>query len=113
MKYPITPVPAPRQTRSDAWKQRPCVMRYRAFKDEVRKHGVTVENGDYITFVLPIPKSKKRVKFGDPHMVKPDIDNLLKSLLDAIFENDSHIHILSIKKVYGESGTIIIERPTP
>jgi len=40
-EYKITPVPKPRQTRSDKWKQRPCVMRYRAFADEVRAAGHT------------------------------------------------------------------------
>lgn len=33
-RYIITPVPKPRQTQADKWKQRPAVMRYRAFADE-------------------------------------------------------------------------------
>jgi hypothetical protein len=32
----LKPVPKPRQTRSDKWKQRPCVMAYRTFADELR-----------------------------------------------------------------------------
>ena len=38
--YKIKPVPKPRMTQRDAWDKRPCVLRYRAFKDEVRKWGV-------------------------------------------------------------------------
>ena len=32
----IDPVAKPRQTKSDKWKQRPSVMKYRAFADEFR-----------------------------------------------------------------------------
>ena len=31
--YDITPIGKPRMTRADKWKQRPAVMRYRAFCD--------------------------------------------------------------------------------
>ena len=114
-RYPITPVPKPRQTQSDKWKKRPAVLRYRAFADEVRLRGVTVENGDTITFSLPMPKSwnkMKRLEYVEqPHTVKPDIDNLLKSLLDAVHSDDSHIWTLNgISKRWGIEGQIVIER---
>lgn len=110
--YSITPVPAPRQTRSDKWKERPCVMQYRAFRDEIRRLGVCVGSWDYITFILPMPDSwnqKKRNDMRDrPHQQKPDIDNLLKALLDAIHEDDSHIHSIGGRKLWGDKGMIII-----
>ncbi|BFT80914.1 RusA family crossover junction endodeoxyribonuclease [Enterobacter roggenkampii] len=113
-KYIITPVGKPRMTRRDKWKQRPPVMRYRLFCDEVRLHGIQVpENGAHITFVLPMPQSwskKKRAAMdGQPHQQKPDLDNLTKSLLDALFEDDSHIWDARTSKVWGETGMIIIE----
>lgn len=113
-KYIITPVGKPRMTRRDKWKQRPSVMRYRMFCDEARLHDIQVpENGAHITFVLPMPKSwskKKRAAMdGQPHQVKPDLDNLTKSLLDALFEDDSHIWGARTSKVWGETGMIIIE----
>ena len=40
--YPITPVPKPRMTRRDRWAKRPCVLRYWAFKDEVRLRRVSL-----------------------------------------------------------------------
>jgi Holliday junction resolvase RusA-like endonuclease len=52
---------------------------------------------------------KKRVAMdGQPHQQKPDLDNLTKSLLDALFEDDSHLgHWTS--KLWGETGMIVIE----
>jgi len=110
MRYNITPVSKPRQTRSDKWKQRPCVMKYRAFADECRDKGVEVKNGCHITFVLPIPKSKlKKLVEGQPHKQRPDVDNLCKSVMDAVLKEDSHIYDIRITKVWGAKGEIIIE----
>lgn len=71
------------------------------------------ENGAHITFVMPMPQSwskKKRASMDcQPHQQKPDLDNLTKSLLDALFEDDSHIWDARTSKVWGETGMIIIE----
>lgn len=112
-EYNITPVAKPRQTRSDKWKQRPAVMRYRAFADECRLFDVAIPTeGGHITFVLPMPKSwsqKKRMLMnGEPHQQKPDVDNLCKSLMDAVFPDDSHVWDVRVTKVWGHQGKIII-----
>ena len=116
--YDITPIGKPRMTRADKWKQRPPVMRYRAFCDEVRLRKLTMpESGSHVTFVLPMPPSwskKKRAEFaGKPHQAKPDCDNMLKALMDAIYENDAHIWDCRITKVWGEKGQIIIGECAP
>ena len=112
----ITPVPKPRQTRADVWKKRPAVMRYRAFADEVRlKLPSYVDlNCKHITFFLPMPKSWSNLKKirmqSTPHKQKPDLDNLLKALLDAHMSDDSGIHRLgSIAKVWSTEGAITID----
>lgn len=115
--YPITPVPKPRMTRSDKWKQRKCVMEYRAFKDEVRLHGVQLpESGWHVTFVLPMPKSwsqkKRDAMNGQPHQQKPDKDNLEKALLDALFTDDCRIWDGRVTKVWGEAGQIRVNNNT-
>ena len=111
--YPIVPMGKPRMTRADKWKKRPEVMRYRAFCDEVRLRGVALPESDaHVTFVLPMPASwskKKRQQYnGQPHQAKPDCDNMLKALMDAIFADDAHIWDCRITKVWGETGQIII-----
>lgn len=113
MIYNITPVPKPRQTRSDKWKKRPCVMRYRTFADECRLKNVIFDNYCSVVFYISMPKSwsnKKKVKMnGMPHQQKPDIDNLLKSLLDAVHSDDSHISdIGSIKKRWTNTEGFIV-----
>ncbi len=115
MIYPINPVAKPRQTRADKWKQRPAVMRYRAFADECRLRGVSVrEGGDRITFTLPMPKSwskKKRAEMCDcSHQQKPDIDNLLKALFDAVMKEDCAVWDIRARKIWGEAGSIKIEQ---
>lgn len=113
-EYQITPIGKPRMTRADKWKQRPPVLRYRAFCDEVRQHGVELpESGSHVTFILPMPASwskKKRAEFnGKPHQSKPDFDNMMKALMDAIYEDDAHVWDCRITKVWGEVGRIIIQ----
>ena len=111
----ITPVPKPRMTQRDKWAKRPAVLRYRAFCDEVRLNGVTLPNaGARGEFHLPMPKSwskKKRDKMdGKPHQQKPDLDNMIKSLLDSIHKEDCGVHDISACKRWAKSGAITIKR---
>jgi Holliday junction resolvase RusA-like endonuclease len=114
-EYQICPVAKPRQTRSDVWKKRPCVMRYRSFADECRASGMEIpEAGAHIIFIIPMPKSwsekRKKAMDGQPHQQTPDIDNICKSLLDSLFKNDSHIYDIRLSKFWGRNGKIIIKR---
>lgn len=83
-------------------------MEFRAFGST----GKMVPNA-HIIFIIPMPKSwsqkKRDLMNGQPHQQKPDIDNLTKSLLDALFDDDSHIWDIRTSKVWGEMGQIIIE----
>lgn len=45
---------------------------------------------------------------GKPHQQKPDIDNLIKSVLDSLCENDAYIWQVSASKVWGDVGAIEI-----
>lgn len=115
LEHQIVPIPKPRQTKSDKWKKRPCVMRYRAFADQCRALGMRInESGSHIVFILPMPKypswsKKKRAAMdGQPHQQKPDIDNLCKSVLDALHKDDSHIYNIRLSKLWGQEGKIII-----
>jgi len=112
----ITPAPKPRQTRADKWKKRPAVMRYRAFADEVRLRFRDSDglNRTKITFYMPMPKSwgklRKELTDNTPHIQRPDIDNLAKSLFDAVYKDDSHIYDVRLVKMWAYKGAIKIER---
>lgn len=112
--YHINPIGKPRMVRSDAWKKRDCVQRYWAFKDLVKKHKISIpDSGAHIKFYIPMPvswsKKRKGTLNGLPHRGKPDIDNLLKALMDAVFEDDSHIYNIQASKYLSYEGMIIIE----
>jgi len=114
-RFLITPVPKPRQTRADKWNKRPCVMRYRAFADDVRLCGIEIpESGSHVTFHMPMPrtwsKKKKALMDGTPHQQTPDWDNLAKSLCDAAHSNDSFIYDFRATKVWSYVGAIEITK---
>ena len=103
--------------RSDAWRCRPCVLKYWAFKDEIRKQTKALgfrESGKIIvTFWIPIPKSwakKKKIETeGQPHLQVPDTDNLLKALLDCLWEDDKGVWKVSMEKRWCAEGMGSIE----
>ena len=111
----IKPVAKPRQTRSDVWKQRPCVMRYRAFCDEIRLKAKGFKLGDEIEikFYIPMPKSwsknKRAISENQPHQSRPDLDNLIKSVCDAFEKEDSFIWRIKASKYWLDTGTIYIK----
>lgn len=64
--------------------------------------------------VFPIPKSvsKKRREelIGEPHMKKPDCDNVAKIILDPLnnlaYHDDGQVAKLAVAKVYGENPEV-------
>lgn len=110
IKYPIAPVPKPRMTRRDKWAKRPCVLRYWAFKDEVRQFGVDYTSDDALLFLMPMPKSwskkRKAAMDGEPHMQTPDCDNLIKAWNDSLYDDDSAIHTICARKIWAYEGAI-------
>ncbi len=113
------PVSKPRMTRADVWKKRPCVLEYRNWADCVRVAAqeaglieMAMNDGDVVecilTFILPIPESTKGAKReklkGRGHNVRPDLDNLVKGVLDALFENDSSVYKIAAEKFYVQNG---------
>lgn len=118
------PVPAPRMTQRDKWMKRPCVVRYRAWKDKARASAgelppvETIASVSWLAVFSP-PKSwsKKRraAAIGKLHRSKPDRDNLDKALLDALFPEDSGIAAGTLRKIWGvaERMEVVIELTTP
>ena len=112
-KYNIDPVAKPRMTKRDVWKKRPVVMKYRAFCDQCRALGVYIPaSGSTIYFIIPMPASwskKKKLEMNDrPHQQTPDLDNLLKAVLDAIYAQDNTVWDVHVKKRWGYEGAICV-----
>ena len=96
---PLLAVGKPRMTQRDKWQQRPSVVRYRAFADRLRaalgmtgKLTLLKPARLHVVCDFPMPASwseKKRKELnGMPHTQKPDINNVLKGIEDALVEND-------------------------
>ena len=109
------PMGKPRMTRRDTWKQRPCVMRYRRWCDELRRAAglsekVTFVNPHSLSVVayFPIPSSwTNRIKqraCGQPHACKPDVDNITKGIMDALLERDQNIYALNCQKFWDDGN---------
>lgn len=118
IRYPITPVPKPRQTQRDKWQRRPVVVRYRAYCDELRRLRVQWRPWDGFVFHMPMPKSwsvaKKEAHLNQPCKSKPDLDNLIKAVWDALFpDSDSHCHAIGPScKIWSLEGAItVVPRP--
>jgi Holliday junction resolvase RusA-like endonuclease len=122
LRLSVTPTPAPRQTGRDAWNPSPRVVRYRAFRDELRiragQAGYAPGDQIDVVFYLPMPPSwsqkKRREMIGQPHRQKPDTDNLLKAFCDALLpEDDCHVWDMRGRKFWAAEGTIeVVEQTT-
>ncbi len=112
MIYNITPVPKPRMTQSDKWKKRKCVVQYWQYKDKLKESGMSLTNDDRVIFYVPMPdsysKKKKALLDGQPHQQKPDVDNMIKGILDCLFKDDSHIWRVYAEKRWAYEGAIEI-----
>lgn len=89
---------------SDRWKRRPCVLKYRAYKDACKEGRVAIPMaGATVIFCLPIPKiskAKAAALEATAHTKEnADIDNLLKGLLDAVLIKDGGVSSVSTHKI--------------
>tara|TARA_R100001244_G_scaffold113101_1_gene83725 strand:- start:302 stop:682 length:381 start_codon:yes stop_codon:yes gene_type:complete len=114
IKYPKKGIAKPRMTRADTWKKRPIVLRYWEYKDDIKNWGeqnnFKLKDEIYVNFYIPMPNSwskKKKIEMCKKHhQQRPDVDNLLKGLMDAFLEEDSHVHTVYAQKFWDYDGSI-------
>jgi Holliday junction resolvase RusA-like endonuclease len=111
------PIAKPRQTRRDKWMQRDSVMRYRNYADHLRLAANCQRLASLLPqirkvellFVIPIPpsysKRRRAETIGQPCEAKPDLDNLCKSVLDALWPaGDSAITQIAMRKIWDDGA---------
>ncbi len=113
----ITPVPKPRMTQRDKWNPSKATLRYRAYKDDLNNlFKDEIPARLEVVFGMPMPPSwsekKKKLKNITPHQQKPDIDNLVKGLLDDLCEDDAYVYEVNARKVWTRSGFIYLQTLT-
>lgn len=115
-EFNITPNTKPRQTVSDRWNKRKCVMQYRRFADSMRARAAELNfqltSPVIVEFYVPMPVSwsrKKRLAMdGQPHTQTPDYDNFLKSAGDSLLGQDNLLSDCHARKIWSTEGKIII-----
>ena len=123
----VAPFAKPRMTQRDRWAKRQIVIDYFAFRDTVKQEIERLlalqNNNDKnksweeldISFFIPMPKSwskKKRSEMaGTPHKQRPDLDNYIKGLLDALLKEDCKVWRVSARKIWVDTkGCITINK---
>lgn len=116
--FNIEPKPAIRMIRSDKWKKRPIVEKYFAYKNELNNMAISqkfkCDGVIGLEFHLQMPKywskKKKELLLYQPHCQTPDLDNLIKGVLDSLFYQDNFIHQLiePTRKIWANEYKIII-----
>jgi Holliday junction resolvase RusA-like endonuclease len=110
--YNISPVAKPRMTQRDKWKGRPCVVKYQGFKDEVRNAGIEIGLELDVEFNVQMPPSWSKIKkeqmYDKPHLQKPDLDNFVKAILDAVLSEDCTVWKITATKRWAYEGSISI-----
>lgn len=120
INIPGRPVPKPRMTRSDKWRNPPraCVARYREWADLARKSAGNLPAAEQINCItcrayFQPPKSwsqKKRLAaLGTPHRAVPDADNVMKAAGDSLFDQDRALADVRVQKFWGEPERVEIE----
>ncbi len=109
---------APRMTQRDKWLKRPCVIRYRLWKDKIRSlvgelpPASQIARLSWVAYFSPPAswsKKKRNEAIGELHRGKPDRDNIDKAILDALFKEDSAIASGSIEKRWDICERVEIE----
>lgn len=108
---PGPPMGKPRMTRRDKWAKRDVVVRYRAYADAIRAacgpvpaDPVGVAVLAYIAMPASWSEKKKSRMDGTPHQAKPDYDNIIKSIGDSLFDDDSVLCAGSCVKFWCREG---------
>jgi len=87
-------------------------------QDKAPESPIQVPMAVFMTFYLPIPKSmpkykKELIKSGKYHHgKKPDTENMVKLVLDALegvfYTNDSLVYFIQSQKIYSETPRTVI-----
>ena len=106
------------QLRPEGLKRKRRLVQYNEYKVDLREiakylNYSVARAGSHIVFFIPVPKSwtkkKKALMHLQPHLPKPDADNLIKAFKDALVPQDSTIWDYRVTKRWINSDEGCIE----
>jgi Holliday junction resolvase RusA-like endonuclease len=118
IKLSVPPAPKPRMTQSDKWHPTDAAERYWTFKDNLnlaaREAGFELGEAFRVVFLMPVPaswsKRKRAAIHGRRHTQRPDTDNLVKAVKDALLARDEQVWCEYATKIWVDGpGAILIE----
>lgn len=104
-----------RWTDVDKGKGRPAVLRYFRYRTVLKEaYGDSDLPPELrLKFIIPMPPSwsrkKRLLQDGMPHQQRPDTDNLIKAVQDALAKEDGYIYHVEAMKHWGVEGSVTIE----
>ncbi len=116
----IDPLGKPRMTRRDRWKKRPVVERFYAFRDQLvlttppNVMERLKDSEKLFAWVVfhKMPKSysgnKRQKLMGMAMRQKPDVDNVVKAILDSLLTEDKEVHFLWTTQLWSTEGKILV-----
>ncbi|MCU9958795.1 MULTISPECIES: RusA family crossover junction endodeoxyribonuclease [Bacillus subtilis group] len=125
LHIPVEPMGAVRMTGRGKFVNKNA-QRYLAYKDFIKLHAQKQMKGQQlytgptvvkVLFSMPIPKSwskkKQQEAISTVHIKKPDIDNLVKGVFDALnktaWHDDNQVFMVIGAKVYGKEPGIEVQ----
>lgn len=111
----IDPMGKPRILRGE---QSKTAAKWRSWKQAIQllmgKCEIPTQNF-HLVFYLPMPKSWSKIKKAKlvncPHQQKPDLDNLVKAVFDALYpDSDCQFWHFEATKLWAEQGRIEIRK---
>lgn len=114
--FDVEPMAKPRMTRGDRANYRPIVQRYWDFKKAMLvfagQQKFTLGSAVALAFYCKMPESwserKKGKMEGKPVQKRPDIDNYIKAVLDALAIEDGYVYEVHAVKYYSKRPRIEI-----
>ncbi|MEY2161354.1 RusA family crossover junction endodeoxyribonuclease [Rhodanobacter sp. FW106-PBR-LB-2-11] len=110
--FDVDPVPKPRMTQRDKWGKRPCVLRYRAYGDELRLRGLRMPHRYSLIFIVAMPATwsarEKEAANGLPNLRRPDATNLAKAVEDIALQKDEALWDGRSRKYWGYRGRVVV-----
>lgn len=107
MIVPITPQSKPRITHQSIWSD--SAKKYYKYSNDLKKlYPYDLPSSLIISFHMPMAPSwskKKRAELvGRPCQQRPDIDNLVKAVMDALCDDDSYIYHVDAGKFWTDQS---------
>ncbi len=115
---PVVMMGKPRMTRRDVWLNppRPAIAKYRILQADIEeftlKSKYTLPDAFTVDIYLPMSESwsnkRKAALNGTYHQFKPDVDNVLKALMDCMKKNDETVCDVHIRKFWSDQPRVEI-----